>query len=52
MAKQNRGRSLWTKPNRGKGRCPLCSRTNVKLLWQTKDESGNDVQVCKRCQNK
>jgi hypothetical protein len=51
MAKQNRGKGLWGKPGRGKGTCPLCARTSTKLLWQTKDEQGNDVQVCKRCKN-
>ncbi|HOB35667.1 MAG TPA: hypothetical protein PKL39_07960 [Bacillota bacterium] len=52
MAKQNRGKSLWSKPGRGKGTCPLCGRTSAKLLWQTKDDNSNDVQVCKRCKNR
>lgn len=52
MSKQHRGKGLWGTVGRGKGTCPLCSRTNTKLLWQRKDENDQEINVCKRCRNK
>jgi hypothetical protein len=50
MAKTRRGRALWTLPGRGKGLCPGCSRTGVKLLYQV-TLKGENTKVCKRCRH-
>ena len=51
MSKPRRGKSLWTLPARGRGTCPLCARTRVKLLYPLK-VNGVTVNVCKRCRNR
>lgn len=53
MAKPNRGsaiRFMNGKPGRGRGICPLCKRTGVKLLWNATVD-GNTTEVCKRCKS-
>ncbi|OPA75232.1 hypothetical protein BVG16_21780 [Paenibacillus selenitireducens] len=49
MAKPKRGRSLWRLPSRGRGTCPICSSTRIKLLYPRTKSNGSVVQVCKRC---
>ncbi|MGF1506022.1 MAG: hypothetical protein ACFB51_12960 [Anaerolineae bacterium] len=44
MAKSHRGKVLRRLPSRGRGICPDCGRTGVKLLY-----SQGDVKVCKHC---
>lgn len=48
MAKPFRGQSLRKLINRGRGTCPVCKRTGVKLLYPYKI-NGETVNVCKRC---
>ncbi len=51
MAKTRRGKVLNEKPRRGRGTCPVCARTGVKLLWERK-QGEDTLQVCKRCRTK
>ncbi|WP_225442651.1 hypothetical protein [Paenibacillus lycopersici] len=49
MAKTKRGRILWSLPSRGRGTCPICSRTRIKLLYPRAKSDGTAIKVCKRC---
>lgn len=49
MAKTKRGRILWSLPSRGRGTCPICSATRIKLLYPRARTEGTPVKVCKRC---
>ncbi|WP_090978509.1 hypothetical protein [Paenibacillus sp. CF384] len=49
MAKTKRGRALWSLPSRGRGTCPVCSRTRIKLLYPRAKTDGSTVKVCKQC---
>ena len=48
MAKNNRGKGLRKVPNHGRGECPVCHRTGVKLLYEVK-VGENTYKVCKTC---
>ena len=60
MAKTHRGkgiRHLYIDPNgtvhdgeynNGRGTCPVCKRTGVKILY-TREIEGKETKVCKRC---
>ncbi|MFA6776314.1 MAG: hypothetical protein WCQ66_05375 [Sphaerochaetaceae bacterium] len=48
MSKAHRGAGIVKEVNHGRGTCPICKRTEVKLLYeQTVD--GNKTKVCKVC---
>jgi len=49
MAKTRRGKGLLKTPGRGRGTCPVCKRTGVKLLYDqlVLDKAS---KVCKACQ--
>ncbi|MGO4109437.1 hypothetical protein [Paenibacillus sp. YAF4_2] len=49
MAKTKRGRALWNLPSRGRGTCPVCNRTRIKLLYTQTTSEGKALKVCKRC---
>lgn len=51
MAKTKRGRALWNLPSRGRGTCPICESTRIKLLYTVTKSDGTSLQVCKRCDN-
>lgn len=51
MGKKNRGKGLWNLPGRGRGTCPLCQRTRIKLLYDLVTEDGKTLKVCKKCRN-
>ncbi|GFN30820.1 hypothetical protein [Paenibacillus xylaniclasticus] len=51
MPKTKRGRVLWSLPSRGRGTCPICRATRIKLLYPRTQSNGKAVQVCKRCRN-
>lgn len=51
MAKPHRGKGLWNLPGRGRGKCPICNRTGVKLLYPMLIH-GERVNVCKRCRSR
>nr|WP_078410199.1 hypothetical protein [Priestia abyssalis] len=51
MAKSNRGHSLYKLPSKGRGTCPVCSRTRIKLLYPASKSDGQKFKICKRCRN-
>lgn len=51
MAKSNRGKTLYKLPSRGRGTCPVCGKTRIKLLYTHVGENGQ-VKVCKYCSKK
>jgi len=48
MSKNHRGRGLYDQPKQGRGTCPVCKRTGIKLLYE-KEVEGNKTNVCKIC---
>jgi hypothetical protein len=48
MAKPNRGKNIWDQPSHGRGTCPVCSRTGVKLLYE-QPAGDKKIKVCKIC---
>lgn len=51
-SKNHRGKTLWRLPARGRGTCPACNRTRIKLLYETLLEDGSMKKVCKECNKK
>lgn len=49
MAKTHRGKGLWEKATKGRGTCPICKSTRIKLLYDFKLDGGDTVKVCKVC---
>ncbi|BFH68115.1 MAG: hypothetical protein E6230_19140 [Paenibacillus dendritiformis] len=49
MAKNKRGKSLWRLPARGRGTCPVCASTRIKLLYSRAKSDGKELKVCKKC---
>lgn len=52
MSKNKRGKALWRLPSRGRGTCPVCKSTRIKLLYTGKDPAGGKLEVCKKCEGK
>lgn len=52
MAKKYRGKTLKKLPSNGRGECPLCKKTRIKLLYPHRTETNQLIQVCKNCRNK
>ncbi|MBR7064083.1 MAG: hypothetical protein IKI31_02895 [Treponema sp.] len=48
MAKNHRGTGMRSLPSRGRGECPRCHKTGIKLSYEVEIE-GNKVKVCKIC---
>ena len=48
MSKPHRGKSIRELPSRGKGECPVCKRTNVKILYE-ETAGEKKIKVCKTC---
>lgn len=51
-SKPHRGKTLWKLPSHGRGTCPVCKATRIKVLYDMITGDGNKIKVCKRCQNK
>lgn len=49
MAKSTRGKGLWKTRSRGRGICPICLSTRVKLLYSVTNSEGKLLKVCKKC---
>jgi hypothetical protein len=48
MAKAHRGKGIRELPSHGRGECPLCKRTSVKILYE--QEAGErKLKICKTC---
>ncbi|MBN2829245.1 MAG: hypothetical protein JXR56_02865 [Candidatus Cloacimonetes bacterium] len=51
MAKNHRGKLLkQTVPGAGRGTCPACGRTGIKVLHEVK-AGEKTVKVCKNCRH-
>ena len=48
MSKNHRGKGLKTVPSRGRGTCPKCNRTGIKVIYEMKVEE-QTVKTCKEC---
>lgn len=49
MAKNTRGKGIVNLPAHGRGVCPICGRTAVKVLWEWKNKEDKTINVCKLC---
>ena len=48
MAKGHRGKGIRDQFARGRGTCPVCGASGIKLLYEQEAE-GRKVKVCKPC---
>ena len=48
MAKPNRGSNIRELYARGRGECPVCKRTSVKILYE-QEAGGKKFKICKIC---
>ena len=48
MSKNHRGKGIRELSSRGRGECPVCKRSGVKVLYE--QEAGEKkIKVCKTC---
>jgi hypothetical protein len=50
--KAHRGKTLWKLSSHGRGTCPICKTTRIKVLYEKITRDGEKIMVCKRCQKK
>ncbi|MDR2768665.1 MAG: hypothetical protein LBB82_10120 [Treponema sp.] len=48
MSKAHRGKGIRELTAHGRGECPVCYRTNVKILYEL-ESAGAKIKVCKTC---
>jgi hypothetical protein len=48
MSKNHRGKGILDQAARGRGECPVCKRSGVKLLYEL-EAGGAKIKVCKPC---
>ena len=48
MAKTHRGRGTRELASSGRGKCPICGRTGIKLFYEVGEGDSKQV-VCKTC---
>ncbi len=48
MSKSNRGKGIWEKMGRGRGTCPVCKRSGIKLLYE-REINEKKYMICKQC---
>ncbi len=48
MSKAHRGTGIRSEVNHGRGVCPVCKRTEVKILYEVTID-GQKTKVCKSC---
>ncbi len=48
MSKAHRGSGIRELIKSGRGACPLCSRTGIKLLYEV-EKDGKKIKICKEC---
>jgi hypothetical protein len=48
MSKAHRGKGIRELASRSRGECPVCKRSNVKVLYELESGEGK-VKVCKIC---
>ena len=48
MSKPHRGKSIRELPYHGRGKCPICERSGVKILFE-QDSGEGKIKICKTC---
>jgi hypothetical protein len=48
MSKAHRGKGIRALVSHGRGECPVCKRSNVKILYE-QEAGGLKVKICKIC---
>lgn len=48
MAKAHRGAGIRDQKSNGRGQCPVCNRTAIKVLYEV-ELDGSKSMVCKQC---
>jgi len=48
MPKPNRGKTIKELVNRGRGECPVCKRSGVKVLYE-QQAGDKKIKICKTC---
>jgi hypothetical protein len=48
MAKAHRGAGIRDQKSRGRGDCPVCKRTAIKVMYE-QSLDGAKTMVCKQC---
>ena len=48
MSKAHRGKGIYEKTKRGRGTCPVCKRSGIKVLY-THEVGGKKIEICKTC---
>ena len=48
MSKAHRGKGIRALFAHGRGECPVCKKTNVKILYE-QESGGQKFKVCKVC---
>ncbi len=51
MAKAHRGAGIRDQVKNGRGTCPSCNRTAIKVMYEVEID-GNKSKVCKQCSAK
>jgi hypothetical protein len=49
MSKTHRGKGIRNLVSHGRGTCPMCARSRVKLLYEKQNAEGKNIKVCKHC---
>lgn len=50
MSKAHRGSGVIELPSRGRGTCPVCKRSGIKVVYE-QEINGKKLQVCKQCRS-
>lgn len=48
MSKAHRGSGIRENVSNGRGKCPVCKRTGIKVLYEHEVE-GKKIMICKQC---
>jgi ribosomal protein L37AE/L43A len=48
MSKAHRGSGLKDQPKGGRGKCPVCKKTGIKIVYEYEFE-GKKIKICKNC---
>ncbi|MDR0637560.1 MAG: hypothetical protein LBG27_01430 [Spirochaetaceae bacterium] len=48
MSKAHRGKGIRELVSAGRGECPVCKRSGVKILYEM-ESGGQKIQICKTC---
>jgi len=50
MSKAHRGKGIRDQYAHGRGECPVCKRTNIKILYE-QESDGQKFKICKVCKS-